>query len=148
MLKLVQSFGADNVLYILRYLSALLGIVAIGLTYIVGRQWFSSSVAMIATVIVGINPLLLQDSLYARPETFLTCLTLGMLWVLDSARLATMLRLFLAALILGIAIGTKLSMLAFLPLLFLPLASAQGNGAKNCRHLSVNALCCFVVTGG
>lgn len=142
-LKIVQFFDFDNTLHILRYLSALLGVVAMALTYALGRQWFDKQVAVIAAVTVGINPLLFQDSLYARPETFLSCLTLCLLWLASTTRLAEKPRLFFSAVLLGIAVGTKLSMLAFLPLLFLPLPNS-GYQRVESNQLSAFIVQCFV----
>lgn len=124
-LKGVQAFGFDNTLHILRYLSALLGLIAVMLTYFLGRQWFNQQIALFATLLVAVNPLLFQDALYARPETLLTCLTLGLLWVTGVKSLSEKRRLLLAALLLGFCVGIKLSMLAFTPLLFLPLTVKQ-----------------------
>lgn len=107
-----------NTLWALRLWSALLAIAAIPLTFLAGRRLFGAHAALVAALFVAVNPLLAQDSLYARPEPFVTALTL--LFILAMPGRVGVRRIFLAALIGGVLVATKISMLALLPLLFVP----------------------------
>jgi 4-amino-4-deoxy-L-arabinose transferase-like glycosyltransferase len=103
----------------LRGWSALLGIATVGLTFLVGRRFFGTATAICAALLVAVFPLLVQDSLYARPETFLTCLTLVFVWLVVTVRAPLRSPAFLAAVLAGFLIATKVSLLLLLPLLLL-----------------------------
>lgn len=62
-------------IYWSRLLSALAGALAIGLFYLVARQWFPPGTAITAMCLIAVMPLLVQDSHYARPEAFVVALT-------------------------------------------------------------------------
>lgn len=102
----------------LRVWSVVLSVLATGLTFFVGRAFFGTVAGLIAAVLVTLNPLLAQDAFYARPEPFVTALTLLVLW--GGHGRATGARLFLTALVVGLLVATKISMLGLIPLLFLP----------------------------
>lgn len=115
----------------LRALSALMGVACVFMTYVVGRQFFGRAAGLLAALLVTVNPLLLQDTLYARPETFVTLLTLLLVWLLGAGPAPGTRRAFAAAFIAGLLVATKLSMLLLLPLLLLavPQASLALRGA-------------------
>lgn len=103
----------------LRWLSAALGVLLVAQTFVVGRMLFGRAAALAAAALGAVALLLYQDSLYARPETFVTALALLYLQVLLSPRLRRVPRVAIASLILGFLAGTKLSLLALAPLLLL-----------------------------
>jgi uncharacterized membrane protein len=66
-----------DLLISLRVFSALFHVVTILLTYAVGKSLFDSRrIGVVAAWLVAIFPLLFQDSLYGRPESFTVMLTL------------------------------------------------------------------------
>ena len=74
-----------DLLISLRDFSALFHVITILLTYAVGRSLFDSRrIGVVAVWLVAVFPLLFQDSLYGRPESFVAMLTL--LLVLLAAR--------------------------------------------------------------
>jgi len=81
---------------------------------------------------------LFQDSLYARPETFVTLLTLLLLATLASDRIHRGLVLILAGLIVGLLVACKITFLLYLPfpLLLAPaLLSTPRDGKSVESHL-------------
>lgn len=109
--------AARDTLAALRFWSAILAIAAAALTFLAGRRLFGTPTALVAMMLVTVNPLLTQDAFYARPEAFVTALTLVL--VLGSASRRFM-GAFLIAVAAGVLIATKITMVALLPLLFLP----------------------------
>ena len=70
-----------------RYYSALFHVITILLTYAVGKSLFNSRrIGIVASWLVAIFPLLFQDSLYIRPESFTTMLTLLLVLLLTRQR--------------------------------------------------------------
>lgn len=59
---------------------------------------------------IAVNPLLVQDSHYARPETFLTLLALGLVWMCGPRRLAPGWWSFLAGLLFGVLVACKVTL--------------------------------------
>jgi hypothetical protein len=118
-LKAATGRETRNTLWALRLWSAMLAIGVAALTFMAARRFFGVPTALVATALVAINPLLTQDGFYARPEPFVTVLTL--LLILGGPRRAPLFwRVVAAALIAGVLIATKISLVALLPLLFLP----------------------------
>lgn len=103
---------------VLRWWSALLGVAVVALTYAVGRQLHDARTGLVAAALAAISPLLFQDTLYARPETFVTVLTLAFVWLLGAPERGR-LRVLAASALLGVGIATKISLLALLPALAL-----------------------------
>jgi hypothetical protein len=60
----------------LRLVSAAFFIVSIGLTWLLGSCLSNDEVGLIAAAFTALSPQLFQDSLYARPETWLTAIFL------------------------------------------------------------------------
>ncbi|TWO69984.1 hypothetical protein FN976_16695 [Caenimonas sedimenti] len=106
-------------LHWLRAWSALLGVATVGLTYLAGRQLFGAATGWCAALLVCFFPLLYQDSLYARPETFVSALTLACVSLLAPQRPPFRGGSLAAAFIAGVLIATKFSMVLLLPLLVL-----------------------------
>jgi hypothetical protein len=103
-------------LVLLRRYSAWLGVLVVGLTFALGWRMFGPDIGVVAAALALVHPLFVQDSLYARPENFLTALTVVLLILLGG----TLPRLGAAAVVAGMMVGTKISSAAFLPLLLLP----------------------------
>lgn len=82
-----------------------------------GRKLFDYDIGLVSAALVAVNPLLYQDGLYARPESFVTILTLAYLMIIFGEKKET-LRLIFSGLILGILIATKLSMIILAPLIY------------------------------
>ncbi|MCA0199325.1 MAG: hypothetical protein LCH56_00615 [Proteobacteria bacterium] len=118
-LKTVTGRETRNTLWALRLWSAMLALGVAALTFMAARRFFGVPTALVATALVAVNPLLVQDGFYARPEPFVTALTL--IVILGGPRRAPLFwRVFAAAVIAGVLIATKISLIALLPLLFLP----------------------------
>lgn len=107
----------------LRFWSALLSVAATLLAFLAGRAFFGTAAGLIAALLVTLNPLLVQDAFYARPEPFVTVLTLLVLW--GGHGRASPARFFLTGLGVGVLVATKVSMLGLIPLLFLPREESQ-----------------------
>jgi hypothetical protein len=67
--------GDPDFVYWSRLFSALAGTLAVFLFYLVARRWFSEETAVVATALMAVIPLLVQDAHYARPEAFVLALT-------------------------------------------------------------------------
>jgi hypothetical protein len=79
--------------------------------------------ALLAALLTATCVTLFQDSIYARPEAFVTILTLLFVFVLISSRLNRWAMLGLSGLLLGILIATKITFLMFLPFPLLVLSA-------------------------
>ncbi len=110
-----------DVLSWLRAFSALLGAACVAGTFLLARHWFGAVTGLVAAALVAVHPLLVQDALYARPETFVTLLTLVLIGLLAGRPPLRAERAFGAAVVLGVLVATKVSMLLLLPLLVLAL---------------------------
>lgn len=107
-------------LELLRGFSATFGVLTVFMTFILGRQLFGACAGLIGACIASATPLLYQDSLYARPETFFTALTLFYIYLLGKSEWSRFKRLATAAFVMGILIATKISAAALIPLIFFP----------------------------
>ena len=122
-----ELLGFDvELLSILRCFSAVLHIAVIYFTFVLGRVLFGSNrVGIVASWSVAAFPLLFQDSLYARAESFVTLLSLIVIYV--TAKLyksPKSIGFFLVGGLTGLLIACKIT---FLALLVLP-------GIVICRH--------------
>ena len=70
---------------------------------------------IVAATLTACCVTLFQDDIYARPEAFVTALTLFYVLVLTSERLSVMLVLIFSGILVGILIATKITFAAFLP---------------------------------
>lgn len=102
----------------LRAYSAALGVLATFLTFVLARRLFGVGVGLSAASLTCVYPLLYQDSLYARPETFVTVLTLVFVLLLCVPSPGKA-RVFGAAFVGGLMVATKVSALVLLPWLIL-----------------------------
>ena len=102
----------------LRFFSALFHVVTILLTYAVGKSLFDSRrIGITAAWLAAIFPLLFQDSLYARPESFTTMLTLLLVLLLTRQRQKPqILWFFIMGGLIGFLIAAKITFLVLLAL--------------------------------
>lgn len=129
--------GTDPLLW-LRTCSAFLGTLVILLTYLAGRRLFGTAAALCAAVLVAVNPLLYQDGLYARPETFVTALALLVVFLAAAPGPATAPRArasrIAAAFLYGVLLASKVSMLLLAPLLLLAVTGRADTPPDPPRH--------------
>lgn len=111
-------------LRLLRGASVFLSLCTIFLTYMLAKQWFTPRVGIAAAFIVTASPLLYQDSLYARPETFLTACLLLALWLLGWKVSRPRFAVFASCVLFGLLISTKISTILLLPLVPLTMFQA------------------------
>ncbi len=137
----------------LRHLSAFLGCLCILFAGVLGWRMAGHAGGVAAALLTACSPTLFQDSLYARPETFVTLLTLFMLLALSSRRLPHALILGIAGFLVGVLIACKVTFLLYFPfpLLVAPafIAAAQTRGAPD-RSLApwvVSACVYFLAVG-
>lgn len=105
-------------LLVYRFFVALLACLVVAQTIHLGHRLGGWSVALGAGLLTALNPLLVQDAHYVRPEPFVTVLTLAAValsWPRDTFRLW---RPLAAAFCIGLLVACKVSMLG---LLWLPL---------------------------
>lgn len=99
----------------IRELSAILGALCVFFTGVLGWRIGGTAAALTAALLTACSPLLFQDSLYARPETFVTLL--GVIWMimLSAPGRHGNLILAFAGLLTGLLIATKITFLIYLP---------------------------------
>jgi hypothetical protein len=120
---------AVDTLHWLRGFSALLGVAVVALTFLAGRRMFDAATGAGAAALVAVNPLLYQDSLYARPETFVTVLALLCIVLLAGRKPPGRGAGWAAAFLLGVLVATKVSMLLLLPILVLAMDTDEAGAA-------------------
>jgi hypothetical protein len=103
-----------------RLFSALLAIVAVGQVAWLGRKLAGPVAGVGAGAGSALLPLLVQDAHYARPEAFVTVLTLGVVALSWPQAVWSPRRLIAAGFVAGLLVACKVSMLA---LVWLPLVS-------------------------
>lgn len=122
----------------LRLLSAGLGAFCILLAGLLGWRVDGWLCGLVTAALTACSVTLFQDSLYARPETFVTLLTLLFLLVLGTDRIHRGLVLTVAGFLLGVLIACKITFLIFFPfpLLLAPaLLSTPKDGKPMESHL-------------
>lgn len=118
----LRSEGGGMRLY--RLFSVLLAIGALGASAWLGARLGGRAVALGGAGLVALAPLLVQDAHYARPESFVTLLTLvavGLCWPTERLRPG---RLLGAGVVLGLLVACKVSMLLICWLPLVPVAAA------------------------
>jgi hypothetical protein len=102
-----------------RACSAGFGTLALALAMFLAYRIHGWDLALGAGVWMAIDPLLVQDSHYARPEAFFVLVTLGLVWMCRSRRLSPGWWSFLAGLIFGFLVACKVTLLLWfwLPLM-------------------------------
>jgi 4-amino-4-deoxy-L-arabinose transferase-like glycosyltransferase len=120
-----------------RFYSALFSTLSIGIIYSISKEIFKNKrSAALATFLTAITPGIIQQAHFATTESMLTFwlfLTLY-LWI-KYLSANNILLLFLSSTTLGLAIGTKISGLTYLPILaILPFVSIKFQG----KHRKIN----------
>jgi len=116
----------DQGFWVYRMFSALLATVVVAQAWWLARRLAGARAGLAAGALVAVVPLLVQDAHYIRPEAFVTVLTMAaVLWSLPLATKGwANLRLLAAAVALGLAIASKVSMLALVWLPLVPVIAA------------------------
>lgn len=99
----------------IRELSVILGALCVFFTGLLAWRIGGTAAALTAALLTACSPLLFQDSLYARPETFVTLL--GVIWMImltASGRHGSLILAF-TGLLTGLLISTKITFLVYLP---------------------------------
>jgi ribosomal protein S18 acetylase RimI-like enzyme len=129
----------DGGFWVYRMFSALLGTVVVAQTGWLGRRLAGPRAGLVAGALAAVVPLLVQDAHYIRPEAFVTVLTLAAVsWSLPGGRW-TRLKMFAAAVAVGLGVAAKVSLL---PLALVPLVPAlvQGSAGRSRARLAAGAL--------
>ena len=102
-----------------RACSAGFGTLGLALAMLLAFRIQGWKLALGAGLWIAINPLLVQDSHYARPEAFLTLTTLGLLWTCRTRGLSPGWRSLLAGALFGFLVACKVTLLLWfwLPLM-------------------------------
>lgn len=98
-----------------REISAWLGALCVFLAGILAWRLGGRVAGLSATVLTASSVMLYADSLYARPEPFVTFLSMLLLVLLTSRRMSRWLVLALAGLLLGFLVASKVTFLMYLP---------------------------------
>ena len=98
---------------------------ALALMQVVWLAWRAGGrlAAVIAGALAAVCTLLVQDAYYARPETFTAVVTLGAAALCRPVERRTPVRALTAALLIGVLVACKVSMLALCWLPFVPIAA-------------------------
>lgn len=116
--------GALDGYWALRFFSVLLGTLAVWQTWRLGCRVGGVASGLGAAALAALVPLLVQDAHYARPEAWVTVLTLLAVELVVTSP-GSRQRAFGAAVVIGLLVACKVSfvLLAWLPLLALPSGS-------------------------
>ena len=128
----VAGLGERGVLVGLRTVALLSGAATLALTYALGARLFGAWAGLLAALLIACSAELLAWSVTAHPDTLqLALLTGGVLAVCGVRDRPSRPRIALAALLAGLAFGTKYAGVMLLPLL--GLAVACGHVARPCH---------------
>ena len=105
-----------KILRLYRKASLLFGLGALALTGLLARRWLGPAQGLVAALLMAVSIPLYQDSLYGRPETFATLLSVLFAATLTSGRLRTLSMMLASGLLLGLLIACKITFVALLPL--------------------------------
>lgn len=111
-------FGVGNIstIEVLRLISFIFGMGIVYLVFVLGKNLYSPFVGVVSALLVSATPILSQDALYARPESFLTFLTLVFLIVIFSSK-QTVGKVLISSAILGFMVSIKISSVIISPIL-------------------------------
>lgn len=115
-------------LLLLRRMSAAYGALAILATSALGMLLFGAAPAVAAAGLAALATQLYQDGLYVRPETFVTLLFLAAISLLLWDGPPRGVRGFIAAVVFGFLLATKVSFLPLAPVLILAWVPRNGTG--------------------
>lgn len=111
-----QGRPTYKVLRMYRKASLVFGLVALVLTGLLARRWLGPAQGLIAVLLMAVSIPLYQDSLYARPETFVTTLSLLFALALTSGRLRPLPMIVVSGALLGVLIASKITFALLFPL--------------------------------
>jgi hypothetical protein len=130
--KLIPGLEAwrslENGFFVYRLFIALLATVVVWQTWSLARRVAGEVGGLAAGALVAVIPLLVQDAHFLRPEAFVTTLTLAAVMVSWPRERYSAWRVLGAAVILGILVACKFSMLALAWLPLVPAVSAGWSG--------------------
>ena len=131
----------------LRAFSALLETLTLLLFAFGATRMLGAGGGCIATALAAFNPTLIQDAHYARPEGFLTLLTLGFLFVVAREGAPTRRRAIVAGVLFGLLCACKNTMgiLCVVPLIWLRGASNKSDVWKLGGWLAAAAIATFLL---
>ena len=112
-----EAFDARRQVVALRLFSALLGTAGVVFVMLLGRLLAGWTGAAGAGLLYALNPLLVQDAHYARPDAFMTVLALAVAWLCLAPSGRDKFRIGLAGGLVGLLIACKITcgVLALLP---------------------------------
>jgi len=141
-----EVFAARRQLIVLRLFSALCGAAGVGFVLLLGRQVAGPAGAAGAFLLYTLNPALVQDAHYARPDAFMTCLALGVAWLCLAPPGRGRWRLGAASALVGVLVASKITcgLLAVLPA-WLVLRAGWREGWKTAAPLVALAPAGFLV---
>ena len=116
----VTGVDADDDLRLagLRSISLLLNLVLMGLTALLARRLGADLVSSLAAAaLVSITPSLFMDALYARPEVFVSCLSVA--FILAALSENEIIKQAVAGFLCGVLFATKVTFILLLPCLLL-----------------------------
>lgn len=108
----------------LRRWNAVLGALCVMLTGLLGRRLAGNAAGLVGAALAAVNVTQFQDSLYARPETFTTALTLGLALIVTSVHAVRPAAIAAAGLLAGLLVACKVSALLLVPFVLAALLSA------------------------
>jgi 4-amino-4-deoxy-L-arabinose transferase-like glycosyltransferase len=108
---------------LIRSLNIILSIFSGLFLYLIAKKIGGLKVALLSLFLYGIAPIHVQDNLYARPEVFVTFLTLLTVYLSLINHNQSKLLIFLSSLFLGLLISSKITMILLIYIPLLPLLS-------------------------
>lgn len=130
--------------WVYRFFSVLLAAVAVWQAMRLAERVAGRGAALGAGLLVAVTTLLVQDAHFARPEAFVTALTLAAValsWPRERLRAVPVL---VGGFVVGVLVACKISMLALAWLPLVPIVAGEGNAAARCR-LAALALLAMVL---
>ena len=124
----------DGGFWVYRFFSVFLATLAVMQTWWLARRIGGARVGLAAGVLAAVLPGLVQDAHYARPEAFVTVLTLAAVMLSLPRETFSPWRVFGAAVIIGVAVACKISMLALAWLPLVALLPVEGGTAAGRRR--------------
>lgn len=130
----ITAFAVDPSLFYLfgRWLSALLGSLTVGITYVVGHRLYGRQVGLTAAIFLAVNYLHIKDSHYITPDVPVTFMVVAAFWF--AAKIATdasVIAYIGAGILTGLAISVKYpAFLVALPVLAAHLIAVRTGTAR------------------
>lgn len=132
LIKLVPGLESwrsqDRGFWVYRMFSVLLATAVVLQTWWLARRMAGPRTGLAAGALVAVAPILVQDAHYSRPEAFLTMIMMAAAEVSLPSGQYRAWRVFAGALLVGLAVACKVSMLALVWLPLVPLLTAERIG--------------------